>query len=163
MDLIGHLVAGDELPARRVSGDHDGLEVGEDALVGEFAEQFVGEIVGGQLLVADGDPARAPAIATAGPVDLLLGQLIVAPAGFGGEPGRDHDGVLERSSQEGRRQPRPEVIVGVAAGAMNQDECAPNLSFFSVSEYVRYTIDRAGPWRKAIHSVHSLVETHAAP
>ena len=83
VNAVGHFVAGDELATGRMAGHHDGLQVGEDFLVGELAEDLVDEIEGGQLGIAGRGASGSPEIAV--PAHLVRGQRVVATAGGRGQ------------------------------------------------------------------------------
>ena len=123
MHLVRHLIAVDELPSRGVSRDDNRVQVGKDALVDQFSQNPVGEVEGGQLRVVEGRSARTPAVAVARPVDLVGGALVAAAAAVvRGETGSDDERVVERAGQERGRQRGAEVVVGVAAGAVDHHQ-----------------------------------------
>ena len=68
--------------------------------------------------------AGAPAVAAAGPADLVRGERIVAVAVGRGEARRDDDGVVQRAREEGRCRRGCEVVIGVSVRAVHHDQRA---------------------------------------
>ena len=119
--LVRHLVARHELAAGRVPGDDDGLQVREGVAPRQPAEELVDHVERrhfGASGLAAGRPARRPA---ALPVRLPLGERVGTAAVVRGEPGRNNHGVVQRGPEEGCGQRVEEIVVGVAAGAMDHD------------------------------------------
>src|ERR1035438_2002342 len=103
MHGIGHGVAVHVLAAGGMAGNDDGLEVGEDVFLCQLAQ----DLVGGR-------------------------QLVAATSGVRGETRCDDDGVVESAAQERGGKGGAEIVVGVAAGAVDDDECARDLGIRAV-------------------------------
>src|SRR5439155_7586424 len=145
VDLVGHLVPVGELTARRVSRCEDGLQVGECGLSSDSSKDRVGEVIRRQLAVLVRRPARSPAVAVARPADLVRGELILTAAAFGCKARRDDDRILELARQECGGDGGAEVVVGVAARAVNHDHRAGDLLVLLVHSIRAIDQRAAGP------------------
>ena len=125
MHLVRHLVAVHELASGGVPGNDNRLQIGKDVLLDQSAQDLVGEVERGERRVVAGHAARAPAVAAARPVDFVGRQLVAAAAGVvRGEPRRDDKRIVERAGEKGGGERGAEVMVGIAAGAVNHDQRA---------------------------------------
>src|ERR1035438_2292269 len=129
---VGHGVAVHVLAAGGMAGNDDGLEVGEDVFLCQLAQDLVGEIERRQLFIIGGRAAGAPTVSGATPAHLVGRQLVAATSGAGGEVRCDDDGVVERAAQERGGEGGAEVVIGVAGGAVDDDECARDLGIRAV-------------------------------
>src|ERR1019366_7179532 len=93
---------------------------------------LVGEIERRQLFIIGGRAAGAPTVSGATPAHLVGRQLVAATSGAGGEVRCDDDGVVERAAQERGGEGGAEVVIGVAGGAVDDDECARDLGIRAV-------------------------------
>src|ERR1035438_9150037 len=84
------------------------------------------------LLVAGGRAPGAPTVSGATPAHLVGRQLVAATSGVRGETRCDDDGVVESAAQERGGKGGAEIVVGVAAGAVDDDECARDLGIRAV-------------------------------
>jgi hypothetical protein len=72
MGLVGHCVTDREPASIRVPCDHNCTQVGEYFLAGQLTKDFINEIIGGDLIVADRSASAVPA---------LRSLILAAPSG----------------------------------------------------------------------------------
>ena len=92
--------------------------------VRELAQDLVDEIEAGHLVAAGRGAAGPPAVAGAALVDLLLASLILAAAGALEMCGKMTIVLSRAPARKARGERRTEVVVGVPAGAVDDDEGA---------------------------------------
>ena len=114
MHLVGHFIARNELPSGGMTGEHDDLEVGKDALVRQLPKDFIEKIEGRQLRVTRRGASGSPAVAAATPAHFVGRQRVLALAFRRPECRGDDDRVAKRAGEKGRAARRGEVVVGVS-------------------------------------------------
>ena len=125
MDLIGHLVALNELPAARMTCYDDCLQARKGFLASKLTKDFVDNIERRNPIVLYGVPTHSP----------TFGRLVTVPIQF---VGREHiaavasmirckarcndDRILERLSEKSGTESMPEIVVSIAPLPMNYDK-----------------------------------------